>query len=117
MVGALQTMAYERCVRKKLRSLFEFLDHDRDGRITHDCLLRGLNHLTSAQFAAAAAAADDRGGQGRGNGSESRLDEYEVEELLRAMPSADEQGGVSLQAFLDAESTLLPKLSRLRLLQ
>lgn len=31
--------------------------------------------------------------------------------------SADEHGGVTLQAFLDSEATLLPKLSKLRLLQ
>lgn len=31
--------------------------------------------------------------------------------------SADEHGGVTLEAFLESEKTLLPQLSRLRLLQ
>ena len=38
-------MAYERCVRKKLRSLFEYLDADKDGRITPSCLQSGLIRL------------------------------------------------------------------------
>jgi Ca2+-binding EF-hand superfamily protein len=38
-------MQYESCVRKKMRSLFQFLDVDGDGRITPDCLLHGLARL------------------------------------------------------------------------
>ena len=43
--------------------------------------------------------------------------EYEIEEIIRCVPSADEYGGITLQAFLDSEATLLPRLSKLRLLQ
>jgi hypothetical protein len=43
--------------------------------------------------------------------------EYEIEELIRCVPAADEMGGITLKAFLDSEATLLQKLSKLRLLQ
>ena len=92
-------MSYERCVRKKLRGIFEFLDEDRDGKVTPDCSSSGLIQLSG----------------GRNKGEE--ICEYELEELLRAIPMADESGGVNLKAFLDAEATLLPKLTSLRLLQ
>lgn len=36
---------------------------------------------------------------------------------LRLYDSADEKGGVTLQAFLDSEATIMPSLTRLRLLQ
>ncbi len=91
-------MEYERCVRKKLASLFEFLDVDGDGRITPDCLSNGLIRLSTRD-------------------SPNTPCEFEVEELLRAIPSADESGGVNLKAFLESEATLLPELSRLRLLR
>jgi hypothetical protein len=99
-------MAYERCVQKKLRSLFEYLDRDGDGRITPSCLQHGLIRLQSYP--------------------RSKTDpdapfpiicEYEIEELLRCVPDADEHGGVTLDAFLASEATLLPTLSKLKLLQ
>lgn len=96
-------MSYERSVKKKLRSLFEFLDHDGDGRITQDCLLRGLNNLSSFHAS-------------HSTGEEVSF-EYEIEELIRCVPNADESGGITLKALLDAEETVLPKLSRLKLLQ
>jgi hypothetical protein len=97
-------MQYERCTRKKLRNLFEYLDKDRDGRITPDCLQSGLVQL---QLAADDSVHDD----------DSIVCEYEIEELLRCVPEADSTGGVTLDAFLQAEANLLPRLSKLRLLQ
>lgn len=91
-------MAYELCTKKKLISLFEYLDKDRDGRITPACLQSGLTRLQSYA-------------------PQSVICEFEVEELLRCVPEADEHGGVTLKAFLDNQSNLLPGLSRLRLLQ
>lgn len=91
-------MEYERCVRRKLRSIFEYLDVDGDGKITPDCLANGLIQL-----------------QGRKEGE--AICEYEMEELLRCIPSADESGGVNLKAFLDAEENIMPKLTSLKLLQ
>jgi hypothetical protein len=38
-------MNYKRCVRKNQRSLFEYLDIDRDNRMTQQCLLSGLSRL------------------------------------------------------------------------
>lgn len=96
-------MSYERSVKKKLRSLFQFLDHDGDGRITQDCLIRGLNNLSSFNASLPP--------------EEELSFEYEIEELIRCVPNADEHGGISLKAFLEAEETVLPKLSKLRLLQ
>jgi hypothetical protein len=173
-------MAYERSVRKKLRSLFEYLDTDRDGRITLECLLNGLSRLQEYESQAAAqtrlenhigkqeekynsydkVCAQAQGGMVLKNNlcnnfsfidenfdlkQESQFHpqtdfyfendiidphnelkeekkfndvmEYEVEELIRCVPNADEFGGITLQAFLASESTLLPKLSKLRLLQ
>lgn len=43
--------------------------------------------------------------------------EYEVEELLRCVPDADEDGGVTLEAFLAAESSLVVGLTQFKLLQ
>ena len=53
--------------------------------------------------------------------SESRIQsnfcEYSIEELIRCIPDADEYGGITLKSFLEAEETLLPKLTHLKLLQ
>ena len=68
-------MAYERCVRKKLRSLFEYLDTDKDGRITPSCLQSGLIRLQAYSF--------DRCTK---NSDVPQICEYEIEELLRAVP-------------------------------
>lgn len=130
-------MAYERCVKKKLRSLFEYLDTDNDNRITPECLLRGLNRIQT--FAEGNGTQSTLSGNisnsnfdhaegnnyGEGVGSKDGLDmqrfadlcEYEVEELIRCVPSADSTGQITLQDFLDAEETLLPRLTKLRLLQ
>lgn len=102
-----KTMSYERSVKKKLRSLFQFLDHDGDGRITSAELLRGLDNINSWK---------DGGSISEPDGVKA-TGEYEVEELIRCVPNADEQGGITLQAFLDSEETVLPTLSKLRLLQ
>jgi len=150
-------MQYESCVRKKMRSLFEFLDADGDGRITPDCLLNGLARLHSdntvdgadifqgeESYAGLAAAATNgadnqvlrrlRCGVGprpveMGNGTVYTMDsqkdsriqsaycEFEIEELIRCVPEADEFGGITLQNFLRSEETLLPTLTHLKLLQ
>ena len=65
-------MAYERCVRKKLRSLFEYLDTDKDGRITPSCLQIGLIRLQTYTNTADTEA--------------PQICEYEIEELLRCVP-------------------------------
>ena len=91
-------MEYERCVKKKMTALFEYLDQNGDGKITTDCLHSGLIRLNTRS-------------------REDVICEYELEEILRCIPSADESGGVNLKAFLDAEETLLPKLTHLRLLK
>lgn len=127
-------MAYERCVRKKMRNLFEYLDTDHDGQITSDCLLQGLSKLHTVQFAPPPTLPLDQ----LYNGSEDSevmedlqdpfakmkekrlyadICEYEVEELLRCVPKDNDEGFISLQNFLDHEVSLLPKLSKLRLLQ
>ncbi|KAJ1424553.1 hypothetical protein B484DRAFT_398260, partial [Ochromonadaceae sp. CCMP2298] len=43
--------------------------------------------------------------------------EFEIEELIRCVPEADEFGGITLQNFLRSEETLLPTLTHLKLLQ
>lgn len=91
-------MEYERSQQKKMTALFEYLDVNGDGKITADCLHNGLVRL-------------------EGRGKDETICEFELEEILRCIPSADESGGVNLKAFLDAESTLLPKLTRLKLLK
>jgi len=143
-------MQYESCVRKKMRSLFEFLDADGDGRITPDCLLHGLARLHSDNTVggadifrgdshaamAAAATRTDRGHQVVGDGpvemgngavytmdsqKDSRIQsaycEFQIDELIRCVPEADEFGGITLQSFLRSEETLLPTLTHLKLLQ
>ena len=57
-------MEYERCVHKKLRGLFEYLDTDGDGRITISCLQSGITKLQYMQQSSsdvAGAAEDDSG--------------------------------------------------------
>ena len=57
-------MEYERCVHKKLRGLFEYLDTDGDGRITISCLQSGITKLQYMQQSSSsdvAAAEDDSG--------------------------------------------------------
>ena len=94
-------MRYETCTRKKLVSLFEYLDKDRDGLITPFDLQSGMTRL-----------------QAYGTGLVgSDVGEFEIEELLRCVPSADINGSISLKAFLDSEVNLLPGLTKLRLLQ
>lgn len=104
-----QMMLYERCVQKKLRAIFEYLDVDGDGIITQNCLLSGLARLHSG--GALRCASSELGNE------EPSICEYSVEELIRSVPNADRQNGISLQAFLDAEATLLPRLTNLKLLQ
>lgn len=131
-----RTMAYERCVRRKLRALFEYLDTDKDQRISSECLLRGLTKLQSpaadpvmhskletieSEMRVRDGALPDlqphdkREWDSRQKFAE--VCEYEIEELIRCVPSADEHGQITLQAFLAAEETLLPGLTKLRLLQ
>ena len=74
-------MAYERCVRKKLRSLFEYLDHDKDGRITPSCLQSGLIRLQNYSMEYST-----KNGTGNCNPEYPQICEYEIEELLRAVP-------------------------------
>jgi hypothetical protein len=77
-------MAYERCVRKKLRSLFEYLDHDKDGRITPSCLQSGLIRLQNYSMESST-----KNGTGTCSSEYPQICEYEVEELLRAVPRCD----------------------------
>lgn len=69
-------MEYERCVRKKLRSLFEYLDTDKDGRITPSCLQSGLIRLQAYSQEKCVKNANNM----------PTICEYEIEELLRAVP-------------------------------
>jgi Ca2+-binding EF-hand superfamily protein len=82
-------MAYERCVNKKLRSLFEFLDADRDGRITSECLLSGINRLLTDMnmYSDSPSNNNNTGSTSTGDEVPSTICEYEVEELLRCIPS------------------------------
>ena len=76
-------MAYERCVQKKLRSLFEYLDTDKDGRVTPLCLQSGLIRIQNNR---------PRKDKKRSSmtPSEEEMEqlpcEYEIEELLRCVP-------------------------------
>lgn len=109
-------MSYERCVQKKLRALFEYLDVDGDGIITQNCLLSGLARLHSG--GALRCLSSELGNEEPGTmGMDPGVCEYSVEELIRSVPNVDRQSGISLQAFLDAEATLLPRLTNLKLLQ
>ena len=76
-----KVMAYERCVQKKLRSLFEYLDTDKDGRVTPLCLQSGLIRIQNNRPLKKRSSAM----------SEDEIDqlipcEYEIEELLRCVP-------------------------------
>lgn len=91
-------MAYERCVRKKLRSLFEYLDHDKDGRITPSCLQSGLIRLQNYSMESST-----KNGAGACSSEYPQICEYEIEELLRAVPRYDNP----LPCFPDLSSPLL----------
>ncbi len=120
-------MRYENSVQKKLRSLFEYLDVDGDGKITQNCLLNGLarlrNHKIIPENKNKSKSKNNNSTKGESNLAEEKVhlsdifSEYSIEELIRSVPHADEQGGITLQAFLDAEATLLPHLTNLKLLQ
>jgi hypothetical protein len=94
------------------------LDEDKDGRITQECLLRGITRLNNNPLRFDGLQ-DGQDGlyQERQLKLLSDICEYEIEELIRCVPDADEMGGITLKAFLDSEETVLPRLSRLRLLQ
>lgn len=94
-------MQYERCTSSKLKKLFEYLDQDGDGKITQLQLVRGLMELQ---------------GIDSNDPDESISCEYNVEEILRSTPDADDDGSITLTDFLKSEATLLPQLSRLKLL-
>lgn len=91
-------MEYERCVKKKMTALFEYLDVNGDGKLTADDLHTGLIRLDSRELG-------------------MPLCEYSVDELMRCIPGSEDSGGVNLKAFLDAEQSLLPQLTRLMLLK
>lgn len=114
-------MSYERCVRKKMQSLFEYLDTDNDGRITHENLLRGISSLSASRddpnSLSLTSQRDFHDSSRDCITNNSELCEFEAEELIRCVPQADATGGVTLQAFLESEATLLPRLTKLRLLQ
>lgn len=140
-----QVMQYERCVRKKLRSLFEYLDADRDGKITPDCIIRGLGRLQTYESVVERPVnriekTDENAIRGRKslyyrmddidgkdvndpfailkeNQLHTDICEYEVEELIRCVPLGDENGYITLNSFLRSEENLLPHLTKLRLLQ
>src|SRR5688500_8876544 len=77
-----QMMLYEQCVRKKLRSLFEYLDTDKDGKITQQCLLHGLARLHRHNSSISGSSGASRGSNngdgdsrsGSGSGSTSNRD-------------------------------------------
>jgi hypothetical protein len=95
-------MEYETCTRKKLSSLFTFLDKNNDGRISHVDLMEGLAMLQNYKVNNAI------------EGEEiADICEYEVEELLREIP----EGNLTLKDFLKAADNIEPGLTALRLLQ
>jgi Ca2+-binding EF-hand superfamily protein len=105
-----------------MRSLFQYLDTDHDGIITQECLLQGLSRLQGIS---------EIKDQPKSTGTSSleeniypittstnmEMCEYEINELMRCVPEADERGGITLKSFLEAEATLLPHLTKLKLLQ
>jgi Ca2+-binding EF-hand superfamily protein len=105
-----QMMMYESCVRKKLRSLFQYLDIDGNGTVTEEELLKGLTRLNEYRSSLG-------GEEGGSSNPEDAQFEYSVEELIRSVPTARADGGITLKSFLEAEETLLTKLTRLKLLQ
>jgi 2,3-bisphosphoglycerate-dependent phosphoglycerate mutase len=96
-------MAYETCTRKKLSSLFTFLDKNNDGTISSVDLMEGLMRLQNYKVSQA---------QIEGGGSVEEICEYEVEELLREIP----EGELTLKDFLRTADNIEPGLTRLRLL-
>lgn len=124
-------MRYESSVQKKMRSLFEYLDVNNDGKITHQCLLNGIARLrnnkvheqtntttTSANTTTTTNKTTNTNTTDITDSLQKDLSEYSIEELLRSVPhAADGQEGITLKAFLDAEATLLPHLTKLKLLQ
>jgi Ca2+-binding EF-hand superfamily protein len=90
-------MAYERCFKRKMRSLFQFFDTDGDGKVSSSQLLEGLtklkNHRTTLE----------------------NMDEgqyyFDDEELIRCLPSPDPDGNFTLDAILQSS------FSKLQLLQ
>jgi Ca2+-binding EF-hand superfamily protein len=97
-----------------MRSLFEYLDTNHDGRITQQCLLQGLNRLNSLKLINDESTAPED--QDKEDALSASYCEYEINELIRCVPDGDSQAGITLQQFLEAESSLLPKLTKLRLL-
>ena len=98
-------MAYETCTRKKLSSLFTYLDKNNDGVISSVDLMEGLMRLQNYKVSQA---------QMEGEGTEvEEICEYEVEELLREIP----EGELTLSDFLKTADNIEPGLTRLRLLQ
>jgi hypothetical protein len=81
-------MKYETCVYKKLRSLFEYLDTDKDGRITPSNLQQGITKLQTGAFLNNI---NNSSSKDSSNGLLKAtivpvICEYEVEELLRCIP-------------------------------
>ena len=104
-----------------MRSLFEYLDVNNDGKITHQCLMNGLARLRNNKTineqtqTNATTTNEDRNST---DSVHTDLSEYSIEELIRSVPHAtDGQEGITLKAFLEAEATLLPHLTNLKLLQ
>lgn len=133
-------MRYESSVQKKMRSLFEYLDVNNDGKITHQCLLNGLarlrnnksivpqsdNNITSTSSNASSLGSTTQISNNSTTSSSTNntdtlqkdFSEYSIEELIRSVPhAADGQEGITLKTFLEAEATLLPHLTNLKLLQ
>ena len=98
-------MAYETCTRKKLSSLFTFLDKNNDGTISSVDLMEGLMRLQNYKIS--------QGELEGGNALSEEICEYEIEELLREIP----EGELTLQDFLKTADNIEPGLTRLRLLQ
>lgn len=101
-------MAYETCTRKKMTAIFQFLDHDNTGYINATDLYAGLMRIQEAN--------NERSGTG-GLKREEEICEFEVEELLRRVPTADAQGRVTLEGFIHAGDVIEHGLTNLRLLQ
>jgi hypothetical protein len=95
-----RTMAYERCVRKKLQSLFEYLDTDNDNRITLECLLRGFKDCKATpppdkMISVALLLAHRMEMNLVTTTTHADMCEYEVEELIRCVPKADASGQIT----------------------
>ncbi len=112
-------MRYESSVQKKMRSLFEYLDVDNNGKITHQCLLNGLARLRNNKtINEQTNTTSTSAGTNSTDSAQKDSSEYSIEELIRSVPhAADGQDGITLKTFLEAEATLLPHLTNLKLLQ